>query len=420
MEGHSEQEIKNYIDKFHTLGSNLPKKDINLYSFEELKSSLDNYTSKNQKDKTTSSDVDVVYEDERFFIVRPVNFQQSAKYGRGTKWCITATDGTGENAWNGYYINYQNAFYFITDKSLPSTDPLHKVCITVDRDGKIQNGENTTVNALDEPINGKEYLKSKKLPLKLFVPRDLSPLEKWKMDTYRLENGIFFGCISAPKDLKEFRGFKEELGLDIKEIRGYLQFERCEYLTSVSNLPETITGSLSFSKCNSLTSISNLPQYVGGFYISDCDNLESIPEMPDFIDGILNISRCGSLKHVSVFPEKITSRISIENCISLVSVSNLPEIINRDLRLSHCYSLVSISDIPETVGGLYLNGCTSLTSVSKMPKTILASLSFDKCTSLTSLPNMPSVVTGEIDVDKCPLFKGMNEDFVRHVYKISK
>ncbi len=202
-------------------------------------------------------------------------------------------------------------------------------------------------------------------------------LHYWKIDLSKIEDGVYNGDIYVPEDLKEFRGFKEELGLDIKEIGGYLSFNGCTSLTSVSNLPEYVGRDLSFKNCKSLTSVSNLP-------------------------------------------EKINMCLDFRYCTSLSSVSNLPKTIHGDLSFDHCTSLTSVSNLPEIVGGfLSFNGCTSLTSVSNLPEKIGWSLSFRNCISLMSLPNTPSEVKGDIYTHECPFFEGMTEEDIRKKYKIS-
>ncbi len=310
LEGHTEQEIKTYIEKFHTLGSNLPKKDINLYSFEELKSSLENYTSKNQKNKVITKDINVVYEDERFFIVRPETFEQSAKYGRGTKWCITATDGTGEEAWDGYYMKKTYTFYFITDKSLPSTNPLYKVAIAVDGIGKITSDDYSTVDSLNKEIDGEKYIEYNGLPRELFVPREIPPLEKWDIDLSKLKDGVYNDRIYAPYDIKEFKGFKEELGIDINVIKGDLDFNFSLWLTSISNLPETINGSLRFYECKKLKSMSNMPKYIGGYLnFYKCNSLTSIEKMPSVVNGDIYIYQCPFFE--GMYEEQIREKYNI-------------------------------------------------------------------------------------------------------------
>ncbi len=399
LEGHSEEEIKTYIEKFNTLGSNLPKKDINLYSFEELKSSLDSYTSKNQKDKLVTKDIEVVYEDERFFIVRPETFEQSAKYGRGTKWCITATDGTGEEAWKGYR-QLGITFYFVTDKSLLPKNPLYKVAIAVDKEGQIKYDSNSTVNSLNEEIDGEEYIEDNYLPRELFVPKEIPLLEKWDIDLSQYKDGVYLESIQVPYDIKEFRGFKEELGLDIKQMNKGLSFMLCKSLTSVSNLPQYIGGFLSFDDCESLTSVSNLPEN---------------------IKGGLSFNYCTSLTSLSNLPKNIGWNLSFRRCTSLTSVSNLPEKINGSLIFSNCTSLTSVSNLPKEIGeNIDFTFCTSLTSISNLPDFIGRSLDFYKCTSLTSISKMPSVIKNDIYTRDCPFFEGMSEGDIRNKYNISK
>ncbi len=294
LEGHSEEEIKIYIDRFNTLGSNLPKKDINLYSFEELKSSLDSYNSKNQKDKLTTKDIEVVYEDERFFIVRPDTFEQSAKYGRGTKWCITGYDG-GRQYWDNYRnLNY--TFYFILDKSLPSTNPLYKVAIAVDEYGEIEKGKNTTVNSLNKEIDGEEYILKNMLPREIFssMLNRFGILKKFGIDLELLNGDVYEGDYeNFPYGIVEFKGFKEELDLDINEVRGDFSIHLAKKLISVSNFPKNIIGDLRFTNCTSLVSMSNLPEYIGGdLHITNCDSLNSVSNFPSVVEGSIETKNC--------------------------------------------------------------------------------------------------------------------------------
>ncbi len=314
LEGHSEQDIKTYVDKFHTLGTNLPNKDINLYTFDELKSSIDNYTSKNQKDKLVTQDIEVVYEDERFFIVRPDTFEQSAKYGRGTKWCITATDGTGQEVWKGYR-RLGITFYFVTDESLPSTNPLYKVAIAINKDGEIEKGKSTTVDSKNKGIDGEKYIRKNMLPRELFVPKEIPPLEKWGIDLSKYKDGVYDGRIIVPKDVKEFKGFEELFGFEIKEVRGFLSFYDCTSLTSVSNLPEYIGGHLSFEDCTSLSSVSNLPKTIhDGLSFDGCTALTSFPDLPEYVGGHLSFWGCFSLTSVSKMPSVVKGIIYTEEC----------------------------------------------------------------------------------------------------------
>ncbi len=88
-------------------------------------------------------------------------------------------------------------------------------------------------------------------------------LKKWDIDMSKLKEGVYEGTIIAPRDIKEFKGFEELLGTEIKEIKGDLYFGGCESLTSIANLPERIEYNLDFDYCKSLTTISKFPSFVG-------------------------------------------------------------------------------------------------------------------------------------------------------------
>ncbi len=114
--------------------------------------------------------------------------------------------------------------------------------------------------------------------------KHLANIKKWKLDLSLLYESIYYGDINAPIDIKEFKGFKELCGFEIKEVKGSLNFRNCTSLTSVSNFPECIGGSLNFRNCTSLLLVSNLPECIGG-YLSffECTSLTSILKMPSVV-----------------------------------------------------------------------------------------------------------------------------------------
>ncbi len=140
--------------------------------------------------------------------------------------------------------------------------------------------------------------------------KHLANIKKWNLDLSKLKDGVYYGYIYAPKDLKEFTGFKEHFGFEIKEVRGQLNFYGCTSLTSIPNLPETIGGNLSFYNRTSLTSISNLPDYVGG-YLSfwECESLTSISKMPSVVKGFIYTEDCPFFENLT--EEEIREKYSI-------------------------------------------------------------------------------------------------------------
>ncbi len=145
--------------------------------------------------------------------------------------------------------------------------------------------------------------------------KHLANIKKWNLDLSLYNDGVYKRYIEAPKDIKEFKGFKELFGFEIKGVEGGLYFNECSSLTSVSNLPEKIKMSLDFRYCKSLISVSN-------------------------------------------FPEKINEGLNFTGCFSLTSISNLPKKIVGGLSLLECTSLTSISKMPSVVKGfIFTYGC---------------------------------------------------------------
>jgi hypothetical protein len=115
----------------------LKKRDINQYeNVSEIETAVKELgKSRGQKAAEVRADVDVIYNDDRFTVVRPHTAEASCKYGTGTKWCIASTSS------HNYYSSYStsnNKFYFIIDKTLLATDPASKFAIAYISDSQIQ------------------------------------------------------------------------------------------------------------------------------------------------------------------------------------------------------------------------------------------------------------------------------------------
>ncbi len=107
----------------------------------------------------------------------------------------------------------------------------------------------------------------------------LANIKKWKLDLSKYKDGFYYEHIEVPGDIKEFKGFKELFGFEIKEVRWGLHFYECTSLTSISNLPEYVGGNLSFAYCTSLTSVSKMPSVVkDNIFTRDCPFFENLTE----------------------------------------------------------------------------------------------------------------------------------------------
>ncbi len=226
----------------------------------------------------------------------------------------------------------------------------------------------------------------------------LANIKKWNIDLSKYKDVVYYGYIYAPKDLKEFTGFKELFGFEIKEVRGDLTFDSCTSLTWVSNLPEYVGHNLSFYNCYSLTSVSNLPEYVGG-------------ELAFF--------KCLNLKNISNFPKIFTKSIILSHCESLVSIPDMPESL-KVFRCNFLPKLTHISNFSSKMVDFYIMFCDELKELSNIPLHVKGNIVITFCENLTSVSNMPSFVGNTIYTEGTTFFQKMNEEEIREKYDICR
>ena len=184
------------LREFDKISSNLPKTDINSYkSLSELYQALNDYANRPRRQARKVEGGNVVYEDDRFFIVNPLTQEASCYYGKGTKWC-TAADSSHQ--FNQY--NQDGKLFYILDKSLPTNDPFYKVALL-----KKFSGDMTFYDAKDETIKGgkwiapsekfdvivaaiDKYLESEySEQLKIWRDKELAQKEKQRLEKLRIQ-----------------------------------------------------------------------------------------------------------------------------------------------------------------------------------------------------------------------------------------
>ena len=187
------------LDAFEKVSSNLPKTDINQYqSLDELLKALNDYQNKPRREYKQVEGGNVVFENDRFFIVNPLTHQTSCYYGRGTKWC-TAAD-------SDYHFNEHNSdgkLFYILDKALPTSDVNYKVALLqkFDGDSSFWNAKdekmpvkwfaqhNPQSKEIMEAING--YLESQfKEQLEIFRDKKKAKLERERQEKLRISRII--------------------------------------------------------------------------------------------------------------------------------------------------------------------------------------------------------------------------------------
>lgn len=120
------------LKRFEKISSNLPLTDINSYkSPEQLKNALEEYSNKSKRQYKKVEGGNVVYEDNRFFVVNPLTYDASCYYGKGTKWCTAANTDA-----NFHKYNDDGKLFYVLDTALPTSDPYYKVAILKKFDGE--------------------------------------------------------------------------------------------------------------------------------------------------------------------------------------------------------------------------------------------------------------------------------------------
>lgn len=131
------------IKKFVSIGSNLPVTDLYQYpNSAKLFQALADYDNKARRTVRKVEGGNVVYDDSRFFVVNPLTHESSCYYGKGTKWCTSASSNSSFNRYNE-----DGKLFYVIDKSLPTNNPEYKIAIL-----KKFDGDESYWNALDETI----------------------------------------------------------------------------------------------------------------------------------------------------------------------------------------------------------------------------------------------------------------------------
>ena len=119
----------------------------------QLLSAISEYSNKQRRTVRKVEGGNVVYEDERFFVVNPLTYKSSCYYGKGTKWCTASDTDTQFNKYN-----IDGKLFYIIDKTLPTNNKLYKVALL-----KKFDGDKTYYDSIDEIIKGGWIFNTNKL-----------------------------------------------------------------------------------------------------------------------------------------------------------------------------------------------------------------------------------------------------------------
>jgi hypothetical protein len=187
--------VSNALSKFEKISSNLPITDLFQYkSVEQLLSSISEYEGRQRRNVKKVEGGNVVYDDDRFFVVNPLTHESSCYYGRGTKWCTAAETDTHFKRYNE-----DGKLFYIIDKTLPTNDPFYKVALLKKFDGDktyydtkdeiIKNGWILNTNKLNEILTSiDEYLNAEYAQqIKIFSDKEAAKKERERINRLRIQ-----------------------------------------------------------------------------------------------------------------------------------------------------------------------------------------------------------------------------------------
>lgn len=190
------QLLVNSLNEFDKKSSNLPLTDINSYkSFSQLVDQLKQYSERTRRQYKKIGDAIVIHEDDKFLVVNPQTHQSSCYYGKGTKWCTSATT---DESFNRYNIDGK-LFYFL-DKTKSTNDPYYKIALL-----KKFTGEEFFYDAQDQPIKGIQNIIGTN-----FYDTIISKIKSYLEQEYGEQIKIFSDKEAAKKEKERL----ERLGLD--------------------------------------------------------------------------------------------------------------------------------------------------------------------------------------------------------------
>lgn len=182
------QEIKDVVLKFDGLvnANKIQKKDINQWDIIALHKAIEDIgigPSNTLIKKQAKGEAKIIYKDERFTVIQPLSKAASCQYGRGTKWCISATNS--RNYWS--YYNHSTKDHI--------GNPL---------DGEYENTPDEELYDFDKPTN-----------IKFFFILDKTPARNnWEKVAVAAHASLteteIFDATDDPVKLSDFQGYYPE------------------------------------------------------------------------------------------------------------------------------------------------------------------------------------------------------------------
>lgn len=181
------------LKRFETISTNLPLTDINQYkSLDELTNAIRTYDNRVRRDVKEVKGGKVVYDDGRFFVVNPLNYESSCYYGKGTKWCTAAETDTHFKRYN-----QDGKLFYIIDRTKSSNDPNYKVALLKKFDGDM-----TFYDAKDERVDFDGVVGNDKFQ------EIIGSVDKFLQEVYPEQLKIYADAIAAKKEKERLEALR--------------------------------------------------------------------------------------------------------------------------------------------------------------------------------------------------------------------
>ena len=275
-------------------------------SFQDLGAFLDKIDTSTGREtrKSAKAGSEVLYQDERYFVVAPENKEATCYYGAGTKWCITSRGVS-------HYEDYSNngyVFIFVFDKT-PEKQSEAKVAYAfvpnLNKEAppflklELFDSENEVIEPWIDFYN--EYPKPLRLEMQRFAREKGKKLVQKRLKEQGgvlTERGWVFdgdlnllnlNLVALPIILKVgghfFCNHNQLTTLEgaPKEVGGC--FSCCNnQLTTLEGAPEKVGGNF-FCHDNRLTTLEGAPQTVGGHFYCNYNQLTTLEGAPKEVGG---------------------------------------------------------------------------------------------------------------------------------------
>jgi hypothetical protein len=323
-----------------------------LSELQTLISEKEDYKSRSER----KSNIEVVYEDSRFKVVRPKTKEEAILYGKDTEWCISVSrEGSSvKNQFDNYYHRENLTIYIIIDKTKNDRSPYSKIAVLVDEYNKINstwdsNDKEVNFNLTMSRISFNQTSIFKYDPNKPELVIDLDDIVKgtWVINSdgeVDVEGSVDVSSMNLTK-----------IPVKFGKVTGYFSCYN-NHLTSLEGVPSKVGGSFICSN-NNLTSLEGAPSYVSGYFNCSFNNLTSLEFAPSKVGGYFDCSY-NNLTSLEFAPSEVSGSFDCRDN-NLTSLEGAPSYVSGVFSCSkqkngHKFTKEEVEVVCQVVNGVFV------------------------------------------------------------------